>query len=79
MKKDPLFQENEEGENVENGNLKPEISVAEIYKKYIMTEKNVEEKEQYIETFQNNNILKYSNKNVLSETEPPLLVKNPSL
>lgn len=64
---------------MESSSLKPEISVAEIYKKYIMTEKNPSDKQKHMETFQNHNILKYTNKNIMTEVEPPFLSKNSSL
>lgn len=44
-----------------------------------MTETSSEDKEKHIETFQNNNILKYTNKIIPSEMDPPLLTKNSSL
>ena len=82
MKKDSLFQEEEDLESQENGNPKPEgtsVCVSDIYKKYIMTENNPEDQEKHIEIFQNNNILKYTNKNINSQMDPPLLSKNSSL
>ena len=50
-----------------------------MYKKYIMTDHNNEDKETHFEAFQNNNILKYSNKVPPADLDSPLLIKNPSL
>ena len=45
-----------------------------------MTEHNNEDKEETLfEAFQNNNILKYSNKSPPVDLESPRLIKNPSL
>ena len=55
------------------------MCVADVYKKYIMTDAVTAEKDRGIEVFQNNNILKYTTKNLSTLTDPPLLNKNSSL
>ena len=54
------------------------MCVADVYKKYIMTDVVEAERDRGIEVFQNNNILKYTTKNVVSISDPPLLSKNSS-
>ena len=55
------------------------LCVADVYKKYIMTDALAPEVDRGIQVFQNNNILKYTNKNVLGCMELPALSKKSSL
>lgn len=74
------MQSEEEAENDENENTRSEntnSSIADVYKKLIMTENTGGSSSNGIEVFQNTNILKYSDKNVLGESGLPLMPKNP--
>jgi cell division cycle 20-like protein 1 (cofactor of APC complex) len=55
------------------------LTVSDLFKKYIMSDSQKINKDKNISTFKNNNILKYSMKNISGTSEPPLLTKNSSI
>lgn len=54
------------------------MTVSDVYKKYIMVDPSHESDDHGIQVFQNNNVLKYSNKSGIPTQEIPSLTKNSS-